>query len=85
MLTIKALAKINLTLEVLGKRPDGYHKGKGVDLAQFSKVVTAYYKLRKCDPNTGLPATAELSRLGLDDVAAKVTALMEKASGRPMQ
>jgi len=74
-----------LSTKLLKKRPDGYHKGKGVDLTQFSKVVTAYYKLRKCDPNTGLPATAELKRLGLDDVAAKVTALMEKVSGRPVQ
>jgi 4-diphosphocytidyl-2-C-methyl-D-erythritol kinase len=30
MLTIKAPAKINLTLEVLGKRPDGYHEIKSV-------------------------------------------------------
>jgi len=30
MLTIKAPAKINLTLEVLGKRPDGYHEIRSV-------------------------------------------------------
>ena len=30
MLTIEAPAKINLTLEVLGKRPDGYHEIRSV-------------------------------------------------------
>ena len=30
MLTVKAPAKINLTLEVLGKRPDGYHEIRSV-------------------------------------------------------
>jgi 4-diphosphocytidyl-2-C-methyl-D-erythritol kinase len=30
MLTIKATAKINLTLEVLGRRPDGYHEVRSV-------------------------------------------------------
>jgi len=30
MLTVQAPAKINLTLEVLGKRPDGYHEIRGV-------------------------------------------------------
>lgn len=30
MLTIQALAKINLTLEVLGKRPDGYHEIRSI-------------------------------------------------------
>jgi 4-diphosphocytidyl-2-C-methyl-D-erythritol kinase len=30
VLTLEALAKINLTLEVLGKRPDGYHEIRSV-------------------------------------------------------
>ena len=30
MITISAPAKINLTLEVLGKRPDGYHEVRSV-------------------------------------------------------
>ena len=45
MLTIKAPAKINLTLEVLGKRDDGYHEVRSViqtislyDILQFRKA-----------------------------------------------
>ncbi|MFC1914611.1 4-(cytidine 5'-diphospho)-2-C-methyl-D-erythritol kinase, partial [Chloroflexota bacterium] len=30
MLTVQAPAKINLTLEVLGKRPDGYHEIRSI-------------------------------------------------------
>ncbi len=30
MITVKAPAKINLTLEVLGKRPDGYHEVRSI-------------------------------------------------------
>jgi 4-diphosphocytidyl-2-C-methyl-D-erythritol kinase len=41
MLTIKAPAKINLTLEVLGKRPDGYHEIRSV-----IQTVSLYDTLR---------------------------------------
>jgi len=71
-----------LSTKLLKPRPDGYHKGKGVDLVQLSKIVTAYYAFRKCDPGTGLPTTAELERLGLNDVAVKVAELMAKLDGR---
>ena len=30
MLTIKAPAKLNMVLEVLGKRPDGYHEIRSI-------------------------------------------------------
>ena len=36
--TVKAPAKINLTLEVLSKRPDGYH-----ELATIMQAVSFYY------------------------------------------
>ena len=56
----------------LKARPDGYHKGKGVDLIEFEKILVQYYQLRKCDPDTGYPESEELKRLGLDDVEERL-------------
>ena len=64
-----------LPYRFLRPRPDGYHKGKGVDLEEFNKILRMYYEMRKCDPDTGLPKTDELERLGLHDVARKLRAL----------
>jgi 4-diphosphocytidyl-2-C-methyl-D-erythritol kinase len=51
MLEIEAPAKINLTLEVLGKRPDGYHEIRSViqtihfyDSLQFTQSVDIQFK-----------------------------------------
>ena len=49
MLTIRACAKINLTLEALGKRPDGYHE-----------VVTMMQTIDLCDELT-LEPSADVS------------------------
>ena len=35
--TVKAPAKINLTLDIIGKRPDGYH-----DVAMVMQTVSLY-------------------------------------------
>lgn len=56
----------------LRPRPDGYHKGKGVDLIQFEKILVGYYNMRKCDPDSGYPNSDELQRLGLEDVDKKL-------------
>ncbi len=37
MITVKAPAKINLTLDITGKRPDGYH-----DVAMVMQTVSLY-------------------------------------------
>lgn len=37
MITVKAPAKINLTLDIVGKRPDGYH-----DVAMVMQTITLY-------------------------------------------
>ncbi len=57
------------------------HKGKGVDLEEFNKILRMYYEMRKCDPDTGLPKTDELERLGLHDVARKLRALEGAEAG----
>lgn len=46
MLTVQAPAKINLTLEVLGKRPDGYHEICSV-IQTVSLCDTLYFELRQ--------------------------------------
>ena len=45
MLTVRACAKINLTLEALGKRADGYHE-----------VVTVMQTIDLCDELTLEPS-----------------------------
>ncbi len=53
MLTVTAPAKINLTLEVLGKRPDGYHNIRSViqtiDLSDRLHFASARKTGFKCD------------------------------------
>lgn len=43
MITVKAPAKVNLTLEVLGKRPDGYHEIRSV-LQTIDLYDTLYFR-----------------------------------------
>jgi len=61
-----------LPYRFLRPRPDGYHKGQGVNLEEFEKILVQYYTLRKCDLDTGYPKSEELKRLGLDDVEEKL-------------
>src|SRR5512137_1448432 len=53
MVTIKAPAKINLTLEVLRKRPDGYHEIRSViqtiDLCDTLSIEEAEHVTFECD------------------------------------
>ena len=59
MFTIEAPAKINLTLEVLGKRPDGYHEIRSViQTLQFGDSLQIYPTKNiffKCDLPEWLP------------------------------
>ena len=51
VITEKAPAKLNLTLDVLAKRPDGYH-----DLQSVMQTVSLYDEIT-LDIETGLPWT----------------------------
>lgn len=61
-----APAKVNLTLEVLGKRPDGYHELRSVvavvDLADRVRVARAERLDVQVRPDPGAAPDAELSR-----------------------
>ncbi|MEW6440329.1 MAG: aldehyde ferredoxin oxidoreductase N-terminal domain-containing protein [bacterium] len=55
-------------------RPDGHFKGKywASDLEGSLQVGLDYSNLWGCDPDTGLPLSSELERLGLKDVAERL-------------
>ncbi|MCL0060171.1 4-(cytidine 5'-diphospho)-2-C-methyl-D-erythritol kinase, partial [Dehalococcoidia bacterium] len=64
MLTLPSYAKVNLTLEVLGKRDDGYHEISSVlqtidlaDLLSFEPATGIRFVCR--DPGTGQTASFE--------------------------
>ena len=76
MLTLKAYAKINLTLEVLSRRDDGYHEVatimQTVDLHDTVRLVHADDIILTCDD----PALESL-----DNLAYKAAQLLRKESG----
>jgi len=74
-----AQAKVNLTLEVLGKRPDGYHELRSVfalvDLADRVRVARADRLDVEVRPDPGAETGAELSQRAVVALAG--------ATGRP--
>jgi 4-diphosphocytidyl-2-C-methyl-D-erythritol kinase len=76
---LDAPAKINLTLEVLGRRPDGYHELRSVfatlDLADRVRVAAAKVLDVRVRPDPGAPVDGEL--------AARAVAALAEAAGRP--
>ena len=81
VITIEAPAKINLTLEVLGKRPDGYHELRSivmpVSLADTLSLTTTYAQ-------TAMTLTVapgvDLSKIGSVDrnLAVRAARLMQE-------
>ncbi len=76
MLTIQAPAKLNLTLEVLGKRPDGYHEVRSIiqaiDLCDSLSFQPSKDTAFRCD----MPGwNAE------ESLVTKAASLLRKASG----
>ncbi len=75
-LTKIANAKINLSLKVLGKRPDGYHDIESVmQLLEFGDTVTVS-RVEKC----GITVTCNLPELPTDEgnIAYRAAALMQE-------
>jgi len=82
MLTVTAPAKLNLTLEVLGKRPDGYHAIKSVlqtiDLSDTLHFESATGITFQCDM-PGWSAEASLVSKAVD-LLKEVTANRQGAA-----
>ncbi|OGL21135.1 MAG: 4-(cytidine 5'-diphospho)-2-C-methyl-D-erythritol kinase [Candidatus Rokubacteria bacterium RIFCSPLOWO2_12_FULL_71_19] len=77
---LRTLAKVNLALEVLGKRDDGYHEiatvMQGVDLSDRLTLETAdALSLHVSDP--ALPA-------GDDNLIVRAAAMLREAAGAPL-
>lgn len=76
MLTLKAYAKINLTLEALGRREDGYH-----EVATIMQTVDLHDTVRLA-PADDLTLTCDDPALeSSDNLAYKAAALLRKESG----
>ena len=81
-LTIAAPAKLNLTLDVLAKRPDGYH-----DLKMVMQTVDLYDVVRLRQEKTGeFRVRTDLAYLPGDDrnIAAVAARAMARATGRSL-
>jgi 4-diphosphocytidyl-2-C-methyl-D-erythritol kinase len=74
-----ASAKVNLTLEVIGQRPDGYHELRSVfalvDLADRVRVARADRLDVELRPDPGAAPESELSR--------RAVVALARATGRP--
>lgn len=76
MLTVDAPAKINLTLEVLGKRPDGYHEIRSV-----MQTITLYDRLT-FENNSKLTIKSNLPEWKPEaSLVAQAAALLQKTTG----
>jgi 4-diphosphocytidyl-2-C-methyl-D-erythritol kinase len=60
--TVKAPAKINLALDVLSKRPDGYH-----DVAMIMQTVALYDTISVRSGFEGIKLTSDSSKIPVDD------------------
>ncbi len=75
---VAAPAKINLFLEILGKRPDGYHEIETV-MQEVSLCDTIY--LENCDAEVALTCTNPKLPTGEDNLILKAVRLFQKESG----
>ncbi|MBF8266772.1 MAG: hypothetical protein HW388_280 [Dehalococcoidia bacterium] len=76
MLTVKAWAKVNLTLEVLGKRGDGYHQ-----VASVMQTIDLCDELRLA-PSDQLMLSCNVASLETpDNLVLKAATLLKKQTG----
>lgn len=78
----RAYAKLNLTLDVLGKREDGYH-----ELSMVMETVDLHDTLRFSKEGEGVRALSDLSFLPRDqnNLAAKAALCFSQATGIPVE
>ena len=76
MLTLKAYAKINLTLEVLGRRDDGYH-----EVATIMQTVDLHDTVRLAHADDIILTCDDPALESLDNLAYKAAQLLRKESG----
>lgn len=87
---IQAPAKINLFLDILGKRPDGYHNIKSIVLpvSVYDRIVLenrpdGIETVTPCDIQLpGIPWTMTLCR-SEDNLATRAARLLKEATGHP--
>ena len=77
MLRLKAPAKVNLTLEVLGLRPDGYHEIRSIILA------IGLYDTLTLEPAPGLEVEPEMIA-GEENIVIRAARLLKQATGTPL-
>jgi len=77
MLKFKAPAKVNLTLEVLGRRPDGYHEIRSIIQA------VGLYDVLTLEPAPGLEVEPE-TIAGEENIVIKAARLLKQATGTPL-
>ena len=76
MLTIKAPAKLNLTLEVLGKRPDGFHEIRSV-LQAIDLCDTLHF-----EAGEGISFRCDMEGWSAEEsLVSKVAGLLQEATG----
>ena len=75
MLTARAPAKINLVLEVLGRRADGYH-----DICGIAQTIDVYDTLR-FEPSDGLQFTCSEPALEKGNMVERAAVLLSERAG----
>jgi len=76
MLTVLALAKLNLTLEVLGKRPDGFHEIRSV-IQAIKLCDTLHFQLsQNIEFRSGMPEW-----LAEESLVSKAASLLQETTG----